>query len=293
MRLILIGLSILVSLGGGCMTSSGSMPVPDQLPIFRIGLPSGDSRPLMIAHRCGAGLGPENTRGAVVQSSFYRPDYFEIDIRHTMDGIPVVLHDSSLARTTNISGEIGNFRWDEIEDMDAGSWFSSTFMWENIPTFESILDSVNPSPLCIEIKEPDITESQCDALIRLLNEKNDVSSVVFSFHITALDTFRLAEKIFSPEGDDLASGFDKNFIRRTCFLTTEINDYALKGPHEIVGILKSACTLEIVEEVHSAGKAVWVWTVNDPGDMRRFMLMNIDGIVTDYPDRLREILPPS
>lgn len=265
--------------------------VPDSglSPIYRVDL--SPPRTLLIAHRCGAGLGPENTRGAVIQSSFYRPDYYEIDIRHTRDSIPVAIHDETLDRTTNLSGIISEMTWDEIIDADAGSWYGSIYKGESIPTFERILDSVNPSPLCIELKEPGITEDQCLGLVRSLDEENDISSIVFSFHQTALDTFRSVDSSFQSENSDEQP--ETQILRRTCYLSESIDEFALNGPHEIVGLPYGECTFEIVEEIHDSGKAIWVWTVNDPVDMFHLIRMEVDGIITDYPDRLRKLLPPS
>ena len=289
MRTYLLFMASFLILGGGCMVPDQPVPNAEPTPVFRVELPSGASRPLMIAHRCGAGLGPENTRGAVIQSSFYRPDYYEIDIRHTSDGVPVAFHDPALDRTTNMSGNISDMSWEEIEFADAGSWYGSAYSSELIPTFERLLDGVNPSPLCIELKEQDISESRCENILRLLYERNDYSSVILSLHRDALQTFRQAEDNFQSD----PSAPQSDFSRRTCYLATSLDDFAITGPHEIVGILHESCTEEIVEEIHASGKACWVWTVDEPADLYRFRDMEVDGIVTNYPDRLRNILPPS
>lgn len=236
--------------------------------------PGGGTRPLMIAHRCGAGLGPENTCAAMVQSSFYRPDYYEVDIRHTADGVPVCLHDETVDRTTDLSGRVDGLNLVELAAADAGSWISSTYRGEPVPTLERMLECANPSPLAIELKEIDISQERCSAIARLLALAEDSSSVVLSFNPSALETYRAAD----PR-------------RRTGYLTTALDEYALSGAHEIVGLSHRACRAETVKRIHDAGKAVWVWTVNDR--FERFMAMEVDAIVTDYPDRLRKALPPS
>jgi len=261
-------------------------PEPERSPdpVARAETPEGFERVIMIAHRCGAGLGPENTCGAVVQSSFYRPDYYEIDVRHTADGIPVCMHDETVERTTNVadlpeetsllSSDVSECRLAEINQLDAGSWFGEEFENEPVPTLEQMLDCVNPSPLAIELKEPEISPEQCEEIARMLREREDMSSVVLSFHKSVLEAYREADS-----------------DRRTCWLTTSMDDYALDGPHEIVGLLAAQCTGAVVEEIHDAGKAVWVWTVNE--DYEKYIEMGVDGITTDHPERLREILPPS
>jgi glycerophosphoryl diester phosphodiesterase len=273
-RLILVLIILILPAGGGCVTYVPDDPDPGPYPVERIQTSSGSIRPLMIAHRCGAGLGPENTCYAVVQSSFYRPDYYEIDIRHTLDGIPVCMHDATLDRTTDMAGDISGLTWEEIRTADAGSWHSSTSEGEPIPLFETMLDCVNPSPLAIEIKEPEITPVQCNRIAGILTEREDDSSVILSFHRSALETYREADP-----------------SRRTCFLTAEFNGDCLEGEHDIVGLLASKCTESVVIQIHEAGKVVWVWTVNE--NYTYFMEIGVDGIVTDWPDRLRDVLPPS
>jgi len=263
----------------GCIGGGGPMREKEPVSVYRGVRADRPPRTVMVAHRCGANLGPENTRAAVVQSSFYRPDFYEIDIRHTKDGVAVCLHDETLDRTTDLSGPVSELTFDQIENTDAGAWVSPTFSGERIPTFEQMVNSVNPSALAIELKEPDITMEQCRSMLEILNKKNDISSVVMSFHLSALESWREAERL-SP----------RKFPTRTVLLTTKLDDTALNGQQDVVGILKDACSEEVVEAVHEAGKAVWVWTVND--DFFSFLEMKVDGIVTDSPDRLRKILPP-
>ncbi len=246
---------------------------PDPDPIDRIRTSSGAERPVTIAHRCGGGLGPENTCEAVVQSSFYRPDYYEIDIRHTSDGVPVCIHDATLDRTTNIEGQVSEMTFEEIRKADAGSWFGETFENARVPAFSEMLDRVNPSPLVIELKEADITSEQCRVIADILSDANDHSSVVISFLRSALETYGEVD----PD-------------RRTGYLVRELDEYALEGPHDLVGVAGGALDQGGVNRLIDAEKVIFVYTVNE--DYGRFIEMGVDGIVTDYPDRLRKAIPP-
>ena len=242
-------------------------------------------RPLLVAHRCGSGLGPENTCGAVVQSSFYIPDYFEIDIRHTLDGVPVCFHDENLLRTGRFydsqkgdwitrEDKISDLSLDELMKADAGIFFDNVFKNEKIPTLEKMLDCVNPSPLAIELKEKDISEDQCRKIAELLKAKKDISSLILSFFPEVLERYGKVD----PD-------------RRECYLATDIDEYSKTGGHEIVGLLSTNCTLEKVDELHKAGKKVFVWTVND--DFEKYAKIGVDAIVTDRPDLMRSALPPT
>jgi glycerophosphoryl diester phosphodiesterase len=260
-------------LGGGCMTLTPKPPDPGPAPISRNVARWGDLGPRMVAHRCGAGLGPENTLGALVQASFYRPGFYEVDIRHTRDGVPVCMHDDTIDRTTNLSGAVSDLTWEQIEEADAGRWFDESFTDEKVPTLDRMLDCANPNPLLIELKEADITPERCKAISDMLVAHNDISSVIISFHRSALETYRAAD----PD-------------RRTGYLVRGLDDYALEGPHEMVGIAAGGCTLDVVNRLNEAGKVVNVYTVNE--DFDRFIEMGVDLITTNYPDRLRKALPP-
>ncbi len=257
------------------MPSTTPTPPSSPIPLTAVKTPSGALRPLLIAHRCGAGLGPENTCAALVQSSFHRPDFYEVDIRHTLDGVAVCLHDPNLDRTTDLSGNISDKTWAEISGADAGGWLSSTYTGEPLPGFERMLDCVNPAPLAIELKEPEISTDRIAALVAALDQHRDTSSVVMSFHTSALDAWRSTDSSH----------------RRTVYLTVQVDDYALSGPNDVIGLSASSCSEENVKKIHAAGKAVWVWTVND--DFEDYIALGVDGIVTDQPDFLRRALPPS
>jgi len=227
----------------------------------------------MVAHRGGAGLAPENTCSAIVQSSFYRPHFYEVDIRHTRDGIAVCIHDDALDRTTDLSGAVADFSFEQIDMADAGGWFDEFFAGEKIPTLDRVLDCANPDPLLIEIKERDISAERCRAIADLLAEKKDISSVIISFHREALETWREID----PD-------------RRTGYLVREPDDYMFDGPHEMVGIASGVLTQEIVDKLQESGKAVNVYTVNENYD--KFINMGVDLITTNFPDQLRKALPP-
>jgi len=243
-------------------------------PIMKSEIPRPSRGSLMVAHRCGAGLGPENTCSAIVQSSFYRPDYYEIDLRHTSDGVPVCLHDSTLDRTTDAEGELTEITYEELTKVDAGGWFDELFKGENIPTLSQMLDCVNPSPLAIELKEADITIEQCQEIADQLRERGDISSVVMSFEKSALDTYR---------------SVDPN--RRIGLISREFLHELLSADYEIIALQYSACTEEIVHSIQEAGKAVWVWTVDE--DYLTYLEMGVDAIVTNHPDRYRAAAAPS
>ena len=95
---------------------------------------------VVIAHRGSSGVAPENTMAAFRRAVAMGADMIEMDIRLTHDGIPVVLHDRTLRRTTGIRRRLRDARLDELHGLDAGSWFARSFRWEHIPTLREVLE---------------------------------------------------------------------------------------------------------------------------------------------------------
>lgn len=87
----------------------------------------------VVAHRGGVNWGPENTLATFEIAIDKGVDYIEMDIRQTKDGVFILMHDQSIARTTNGSGKVSDLNWNEIKDLDAGSWYSDEFENEPIP----------------------------------------------------------------------------------------------------------------------------------------------------------------
>ncbi len=213
-------------------------------------------------------------------------------IRHSVDGTAYVIHDEDFSRTTNINQvadslkiptlKVSELTGEVIGSLDAGSWSSSVYEGEPVPNLETILDCVNPTPLAIEIKEPDITPDECAVIFSILESEGDNSSVIMSFHREALETWRAYEVTKSPETGP---------IRHTVLLATEFPESFMDSPYDVLGLVKSAVTSDLVQFIHDGGKFIWVWTVNE--DFEKYMMMGVDGIVTDSPDRLRKMLPPS
>ena len=98
------------------------------------------NRPLLIAHRGGAAEAPENTLGAFRRALDLGIRWFELDVQMTKDGALVVIHDETVDRTTNGTGPVSSFTFEEIRKLDAGSRFSPDFAGEKIPTLREVLD---------------------------------------------------------------------------------------------------------------------------------------------------------
>lgn len=253
------------------------------------------SRFLVFAHRGGGGLFPENTLEAFKYSAQMGVDVLELDIHSTSDGALVVLHDRTVNRTTDGQGEINKLTLAEVKKLDAGYHFTpdggKTFPFRGkgitIPTLQEIFDALPAQTFNVEPKqvEPSVVKPLCEAIrARKMTDK----VIVGSFRQTAIDEFR-------AECSEVATSATPSEVSQFLLMyKTGIGEnytppmQALQVPQR-VGALE-VVTKDFVETAHKLNLKVHVWTINDPDRMRQLIDLKVDGIMTDYPDRLLEIL---
>lgn len=247
------------------------------------------SRPLVIAHRGGAGLFPENTLYAFEQSHKLGVDVLELDVRATKDGEPVVIHDSTVNRTTDGSGQISEMTLAEIKKLDAAYRFSpdggKTFPFRGagitIPTLREVFAALPAASFNIEMKQEGLVKSLCGLLReRKLTDK----TVVASFRQSSLDEFRL-------ECSEVATSASASEVNQFLMMYKTGLGASYSPAMQALQVPESLLGLEVVskEFIENAGKLnleVHVWTVNEPAAMQRLIGMGVNGIMTDYPDRL-------
>lgn len=253
------------------------------------------TRPLVFAHRGGGGLFPENTLPAFDYSAKMGVDVLELDIFSTADGTLVVHHDRTVDRTTNGSGEVKNLTLAELKKLDAGYHFTTdggaTFPFRgkgvSIPTLAEIFDAFPEKTFNIEPKqaEPSITKPLCE-LIRARNMTEKV--IVGSFRQTAMDEFRAA----CPE---VATSATPGEVSEFLAMYKVGLSQSYTPPMQALQIPQRLGALEIVSKdfvqtAHKLNLQVHVWTINETEDMRRLIEIGVDGIMTDYPDRLLKLL---
>jgi len=252
-------------------------------------------RPLVIAHRGGAGLWPENTIYAFEHASELGVDVLELDVRATADGQLVVIHDERVERTTDGAGAVSALALAELKRLDAGfRWTPDggrTFPLRgrglSVPTLAEVFERFPQARFNIEPKQQ--TPSVVAPLCRLLRERAMTNSVIVaSFRAAVLDEFRAA----CPEVATSASTAEAT--RFLALYKTGLGDSysppmsALQVPEYAGGV--QVLTGGFVAAAHRRGLEVHAWTINDAGDMRRLLGLGVDGIITDYPDRLLELL---
>jgi glycerophosphoryl diester phosphodiesterase len=261
--------------------------------------PTARRRPLVIAHRGGAGLWPENTMQAFTGAHDLRVDVLEMDVQATADNVLVVMHDATLERTTNRSGPVNRLTLAQLKKLDAGFNFSTdggrTFPFRGravtVPTLEEVFKAFPTMRFNIEPKQaqPSIIKPLC-RMIRDHGLEKRVMVGSFSQHV--LDEFRAECSEVSTSASTAEVG---NFLTRLAAAapperapTNSDRMQALQVPEYMLG--RRALTREFVEAAHTLKLEVHAWTINDEESMRRLIEVGVDGIMTDYPDRLITLL---
>jgi len=245
----------------------------------------------VIAHRGGHGLWPENTLYGFQQAIALDVDMLEMDVRSTKDSVLVILHDSGVDRTTNGKGQVRDFTLKELKTLDAGyTWTKDngqTYPYRDknitIPTLAEIFTELPDTRKIIEIKqtEPDITTAFGN-LIRQHNMTNNV--LVACFDSSILRNFRAQfPEIATSAG--LTEGLLFYTLSRLGLSAAYCpNTQALQIPQKM-GPFNTTHTA-FLNAAQNHNLKIQYWTVNDPQNMQTLINLDINGIITAYPDRL-------
>lgn len=241
------------------------------------------ARPI-IAHRGASGYAPENTLAAFELALKQGADAFELDVRLTRDGAPVVIHDAALDRTTDLTGPVRARTLAELRQADAGHRFTAdrgrTTPYRGaglrIPTLAEVLWSFPAMPVLVEVKEPEVQEAVRRVL---LDEGAAERCVVASEHLGALEVFREEEFARGASGPEISEFYWSVMLGRALSwppyrtLSVPVRHRGLPVP-----------TRGFVAAARRYGCPVHVWTVNDAATARRLWARGVAGIVTNLPD---------
>lgn len=257
----------------------------------RPGRPYLAGAPLLVAHRGGAKLAPENTLAAFRSAvDEWGADMLELDVRLCRDGRVMVIHDATVDRTTDGTGRVADLTRAELQELDAGFHFvdpSGAFSFRGrgvtIPTLDELMEACPHVWLNVEAKEAAVAEP----LVELVRRRGETHRV-----LVAAEHEVHRASVRGYEGPWGAS-------RRHCVLFWLTHQLPVGGPYtppiDVLQIPETwkgvrVLTPRLVREAHRRNIPVHVWTVDDPADMHRLLDLGVDAIQTDRPDLLSDVL---
>ncbi len=234
--------------------------------------------PLWIAHRGAGKLAPENTLAAFRLGAMHGYRAYECDVKLSRDGVPFLLHDATLERTSDGRGRAAGQDWSALSRLDAGGWHSRAYAGEPPPTLAAIAAFVrtNGHLLNIEIKPTPGDERRTGEVVareaaRLWSDAA-VPPLLSSFMPEALAGAREAAPAL-PRAllvDELWNGWFE--------MAGSLGCVAVVSNHRIMDA-------EVIAKLHGAGLRGLCYTVNEPADVARLRALDIDGLITDAVDR--------
>ena len=234
--------------------------------------------PLVIAHRGNSAVAPQNTLAAFEAAWRAGAGSIEIDVQLTADGEVVVIHDDTVDATTDGTGALAGLTLADVRALDAGSWFSPAYAGQRVPTFAEVVDLLLSRPgveLLLEVKGSWTTEQ-----VRKVTEPLRAAGL----------TDRVIGQSFWPETVAALAEADPGLRRGLLVFQTD-EDLLDRCAELGVMTCNPLGTLlleqpDLVDRLHAAGLQVMVWTLNEPEHWEAAVRLDVDGIITDRPDRL-------
>lgn len=233
----------------------------------------------IFAHRGSKGTHPENTLASFKEAVRVGSDGIELDVHLTKDGQLVVIHDETVDRTTNGTGEIKNLTLAEIKAIDAGSWFNETFAGEKIPTLEEVLRLLKElgfdGQLNIELKTDII---QYEGLVEKCLVLQGTEDWPFTIVYSSFNPYTLVELKQANSSQEIG-------------LLFESKEWANKGDAMLVkeSYHPDLKLLDWTLEWNTKQLPLRVWTVNKDKDINRCFELQIEAIFTDYPEKALQL----
>ena len=206
----------------------------------------------------------------------------------TSDGLLVVMHDPTLDRTTSGSGDVIAHTLEQIKELDAGAWFNAKFAGAQVPTLREVFERYgNTSNYYIETKNPEEAPGMEEKLLELINE--------FGLRDGAVQRWQVLIQSFSRDSLLKIKAMDPDLpliqLIEKEFSSSQIQDRLADIATYAVGIGPSRVSVDadLVDAVHANGLHIHPYTVNEEAEMQRLIELGVDGMFSDYPDRLKAL----
>jgi glycerophosphoryl diester phosphodiesterase len=235
---------------------------------------------LVIAHRGDATQAPEDTVASINAAFALGADMVEIDVHFSRDGVPVVIHDETLERTTNGKGPVSQMTLAQLKSLDAGSSFLRKFAGERIPTLAEALQAAKgKGPLLLDLKVEGLGRAVADVLRQLGLPDSSVAIGAWTDSQTKdFVTHVPGAQILLSTGQGLPK-WDEEYFRRVRARGSTAFELHIDVVNEA-----------FIAEAHKHGMPVYVFTINDEPTLRSLIAMGVDGIETDNPALLMLLL---
>ncbi len=241
---------------------------------------------IIVGHRGAAGHAPENTMASFRKAIDLGADVIELDVHRSKDGHLIVIHDATVDRTTNGSGAIAEMTFDEIRELDAGSWFGPAFSGEKLPSLAEVIVGINAEVnVLIEIKWPE------NGLYKGLGA--EVAEEVHKYGAESWCTIQSFDSKYLEEAHDKGykiplqkllvsqtSLFFIPFYRDNKFRLGRASTNYVESMNYHHKMIHSS----LVQKHHDSGLQVIPYTVNTRDEMVKVLGMGVDGVITNYPD---------
>ena len=246
--------------------------------------------PLIIGHRGASAIAPENTMAAFREAIAAGADGIEFDVRLTRDGVPVVIHDSTLHRTAGSPQRIADLTWAELKSIKVGSWFArkknlppGSFGNETVPSLRELftLFQSNDLVLCLEMKCDTAAEQAplAEACCRLVNEYDLKDRVIVEcFKLPALAILKQLDAEIKR-----AALFEPSFSTPSVLIDQSIINQATAVGASYLALHYRLARKGLVETAKLAGLQVALWTVDDPSWVESARAMGIDALISNDP----------
>lgn len=239
--------------------------------------------PQIIGHRGACGYAPENTLESIRTAADMGVEWVEFDVKLTKDEVPILFHDETLDRTTNGAGNVADIDYEDLLDLEAGSWFADSFTGIKIPSLEEAIEVLIEFDLGLNLeikpcpgREKETTEVALDILSQYWDDHDRL--LISSFQHVSLET---AMDIAADwhRGLLIPEEWPENWV--------ELADYLQVSTINVHG---NTVTREQVESVIDQDKPVLAYTINDPAVARKLQGWGVDAMFTDVPDTLQSAI---
>jgi len=250
----------------------------------------GSVRTLIVAHRGGAGLMPENTLASFRNGIAIGADFIEMDVHLTKDGVPVIIHDATIDRTTDGKGAVNSFSLAELQAFNAAAKFSGTSEKQIVPTLAQVLDLAKPSTVKLEIEiKVDASDKRYSEIEqKVLNEiatRGMLDRVkIMAFEFDTLKQIRALNPKVTTIALMTTDFFRGKILTQPAAIIEEVAPFS-----DGIGVDKNFLSANLVQEAHARKLAVGVWTVDTEAEMQKFIVLGVDDITSNRPDILKKI----